>query len=109
MRVYISGAITYNPNFKQDFDIAQGILEDLGYQVINPAHLCEVMPDAEWFRYMAVACNLLIHADAICMLPNWKTSKGAGIEFELATEQGLEFIDIMKYLPFAEEGENDGK
>ena len=105
MRVYISGAITDNPNFKRDFDMAQSILESAGYEVINPAHLCEVIPNLEWERYVSIGMDLMDYADAICILPNWEKSKGAGIEKMSAVQRGLVFVDIMKYLPFAEEGE----
>ena len=105
MRVYISGAITDNPNFKRDFDIAQSVLESAGYEVINPAHLCEVIPNADWDVYMVLGETLMNFAEAIAMLPGWEKSKGAKIEKLEADRKRKVFVDIMKYLPFAEEGE----
>lgn len=42
MKVYISGAITNNPNYKKDFALAEKIAKKCGYEVVNPASLGEV-------------------------------------------------------------------
>ena len=50
MKVYISGKITDNPNYKADFEAAELALKIAGFQPVNPAE--EHMPDgATWADY----------------------------------------------------------
>ena len=90
-KIYVSGKITDNANYKAQFSSAEKHLQDLGYSVINPARLD--LPDgATWADYMRQDIKLLCDCDAIFMLVNWQESKGAKIEHQLAQELGLKII-----------------
>lgn len=83
MKIYISGPITGNPEFKRDFAAAAAEIRAAGYEAINPAEN-ELPEGAQWADYMRSDIRLLIDCDAIYMLPGWRNSKGAKIEHDIA-------------------------
>ncbi len=94
MKIYISGAITKNKNYKQQFAKAQKQLEALGFEVINPAAVSAVLPPLPYAAYMRICSTLLMEVDAICMLKGWERSYGAAAEFDLARALGLKFCTL---------------
>lgn len=86
--IYISGKITgLDPRVARElFDQAEAKLREMGYQPINPMALVQEHPEKKWEDYMLEDFALLLPADGICMLENWKDSKGARIELYIATE-----------------------
>ena len=83
MKIYISGAITSNPNFKEHFNRAEKILKADGYEVINPT-MVELPQSCSHADYMKVDLALLDLADGIYMLKNYEKSKGACMEYGYA-------------------------
>jgi hypothetical protein len=64
-KIYISGKITNNANYKADFEAAEFALKIAGFQPVNPAE--EQLTDgATW-------------CDAIYMLNGWRESVGARV------------------------------
>lgn len=47
---------------------------------------------ASWFEYMKNDLKTLIECDVIFALPDWKESRGASIEVNLARELGMEIV-----------------
>lgn len=94
---YLSGPITGQKNYRQQFARAAGALKELGYVVINPAEICQVIP-VEQMSYediMKIDLELLASADYLVQLPGWESSRGANRElgFALGTDKivvGLE-------------------
>ena len=95
-KIYISGKITDNPNYKAEFEAAELALKIAGFQPVNPAE--EHLPDgATWADYMRHDIKLLCDCGAIYMLNGWKQSQGAKIEHKLARDLKLEIIyEIVK-------------
>ena len=90
-KIYISGKITNNANYKADFEAAEFELKIAGFQPVNPAK--EHLPDgATWADYMRHDIKLLCDCDAIYMLKGWRESAGAKIEYKLARDLGIEII-----------------
>jgi hypothetical protein len=85
--VFISGAITHDPDYKQKFDMAEKALTSLGYIVLSPAWL----PSSgfTYDAYMRMARAMMLECDAICLLEDWKESDGAKDEYLFAYENGL--------------------
>ena len=90
-KIYISGKITNNANYKAEFEAAESALKIAGFQPVNPAE--EHLPDgATWADYMRHDIKLLCECDAIYMLRGWRESAGAKIEHKLARYLGIEII-----------------
>lgn len=98
MIVYISGAITNNPNYKDDFQKAEQwlVLKDL--TPINPSKLDFVLPKSKltYEQFMKIDYALLEMCDAIFMLGGWQKSKGACAELSYANSLGKKVL-YQKY------------
>lgn len=87
MKIYIAGKITGNPNYKEQFAVAEERLKAEGHQVINPTWKPLGLP---YKQYIDMGLMELSQCDAIYLLSNWKDSKGARMEYIYALTVGLE-------------------
>lgn len=92
MLIYISGRITDNPNYVDDFFNAEKWLIEQGNETINPSNLNIVFPSLSYEQYMALDYKLIEMADGIFMLHNWQKSKGACAELSYAKSLGKKVI-----------------
>lgn len=81
MKIYLSGAIASDPEYKTKFQKAENALKAKGHVVFNPASLPEGLTRAE---YMALNIPMLMQADFVGLMPDWVYSEGAKIEYRLA-------------------------
>lgn len=88
MLIYISGAITNDKHYRRKFAKAEKKLKKRGWKVINPAKIGDALPDLTWGEYIDIDVSLIKLADMVYMLPDYKKSKGACIEREVARELG---------------------
>jgi hypothetical protein len=88
MRLYISGKITGNENYKEDFATAAKELENVGYGFCNPAAF-EFPGDVPWAEAMKHVIAEMLRCDGVALLPSWEESKGAWIEARLALDLGI--------------------
>lgn len=85
MKIYLSGAITNDKDFKAKFLYAERELIKLGHEVINPAKLCDIMPKSTTHsEYMSLCYPLIDMCDIVVVLPNWESSVGANLEVQYA-------------------------
>ena len=95
MIIYLSGAITNDPNYRSKFADAEKTLRDLGHIVLNPCCL----PDGlEHKDYMKIDLSMVDVADAICLLPDWYSSEGAVMEYYRAYELGKTVLTFNEYI-----------
>lgn len=73
-KIYISGKITGDINYKEKFMNVKKKLEKQGHIVLNPVELPDGM---EYEDYMVVAFAMIDVSDKIYMLEDWKESSGA--------------------------------
>ena len=92
MKVYIAGAITGHPCYRQQFMAAEWRLAEMGFSVMNPAWLC-AYPAFEREDYLAVSRAMLERCDAVFLLPNWGGSAGVKSELRLAERRGMRVFD----------------
>lgn len=93
MKIYISGKITNNTNYTEEFVKAEEILKEKfpGATVINPADVS--LPSiCNWDDYMVICLRLLDKATHIYMLDNWVHSKGACTEHLHALENDIKVL-----------------
>ena len=103
MKVYIAGPMSGQEdwNFPAFFE-AERQITALGHEPINPAHndgetvekaLASAghpdRPNNSWSYYMRRDLPYVLSADAICVLPGWRSSKGASLEVHVAKAIGL--------------------
>ena len=92
-RIYLSGKITDNPNYKEQFKEAYVYCKDKhNCIIVNPSLLNNILEDGSWVEYMILCLELLKMCDTIFMMKTWKNSKGAIEELRVAKELGLKII-----------------
>ena len=87
MKIYISGAITNNPNYKEDFERAEDYINSHfeNVAIINPALVNSHLPKSTTHEeYMRMSFCMLDMCDSIYMLSNYENSKGACMELGYA-------------------------
>ena len=88
-KIYLSGKISGDPNFKEKFAQKAKELTDQGHLVFNPA----LHPDMfTWEQFMELDLKALANCDSIYLLDDWKDSRGAKIEYDEALRLGKEIL-----------------
>jgi hypothetical protein len=88
MKIYISGKITgldYNEAFAM-FEAAEDVLKRLGHVPVNPMKKVSEQEGKSWAEYMKEDIPILLECDGIYLLPNWRESRGARLERNIARE-----------------------
>lgn len=94
MIVYIAGKVSgMEMQARVFFKRAEIKLLLQGHDVINPMEL-EHDHDKTWQSYMRECISAMMRADALYLLPNWRESKGARIEVQLAHNLGIKILNF---------------
>ena len=94
-KIYISGKITGDPDYREKFKEEAARLYYLGYYPVNPAAM--VPSDKSWAAAMKIVVSAMLLCDGVSLLPDWKKSKGAKIEVKLARKLGMDVRDSKKW------------
>ena len=89
-KIYISGAVTSDPDFRCKFERAEELLREKGYIPVNPVKGEE--DGKEWKYYLKKDLKKLLDCNGIYILSDWHKSRGAQLEIHVAIELGLEVI-----------------
>lgn len=105
-RVYVSGPMSgkLNSNFFAFFE-AEEFLREKGWDVVNPARIDRdegFDPGASHESYMRRDIPEIVACDAIAVLPEWWTSRGAKDEMAVAKMCGLDVISATDGLPITD-------
>jgi len=94
--IYIAGKVTGDSNYKVKFYKAESDLFDAGYEPVNPVVL--ISEREAWSNAMKKAIRIMLLCDGVALLPDWKKSKGAKIEFKIAKMIGLPIKPLKQWL-----------
>lgn len=89
--IYISGAITGNENYIDDFLEAEKFLLKNGFSVFNPAtyilnHKDFPILKNNWDLCMKEDLKFLLECDSIYLLKGWQNSRGCLLEKHIAMQ-----------------------
>lgn len=99
-KVYISGKITGNENYKRQFEKREKELKSLGYYPINPVKIYERLKvclgrEPSRDEIMAEDIRKLKQCDYINHLPNREGSEGAREEHRVAVENNITILQVQ--------------
>jgi hypothetical protein len=83
-KVYISGAISKDPNHFLNFENAERILKENGFEPLNPCKTVEYTLGLPNYECFCASIRLLLKAEIIVQISDIKTSLGMQIESELS-------------------------
>lgn len=105
MKIYISGPITANPNYVEEFKKAEETLSAAGHEVINPVEITRHLLDrgfspAElWRQCMIEDIKALKKCDAIVLLDRkGLLSRGMDIEIKTAVNFDIRIFTLDNFL-----------
>jgi hypothetical protein len=98
LKYYLSGAITYQPDFKDYFAKYELKLRNKGItDIFNPA-ATEWPKDVKWETCMRYDIKNLMDCDVLVLLPNWSLSRGVQVELYIAENLGIRIVEICDLL-----------
>ncbi|UTC78128.1 DUF4406 domain-containing protein [Treponema sp. OMZ 799] len=97
-QLYLCGAISNNPNYKQDFEAAREKLIKAGYSVVSPVIFC----NEKWSWAKCVRKGLEVMARnknlSIALIESEYESKGRDLELQIAEALGLEIKTVDEWV-----------
>lgn len=87
-KLYLSGAITNNPEYKKQFTRKYKELEEK-YIVLSPLF---INANLEWKEYIHIDLAMIDVCDVVYMMKGWNDSRGAKIEEVYAQFKDKEII-----------------
>lgn len=107
MRVYISGHISANPAYEEEFQEAEDKLRALGYDVVNPVtitrHLLDkgLSPAELWRECMITDLRALRECEMMILLDRkGLESRGVDIEVRVAEINGIRIETLESMLGY---------
>ena len=89
MKVFLSGSITSDKDYKKHFKEKSDLFKAQGMEVFDPSLL---PPDLPYTTYIKLCLAELVTCDFICYVNDVTTSKGSFIERIVASACGIEEI-----------------
>jgi hypothetical protein len=103
-KLYLSGAISKNPYYKEDFKNAARKLTEAGYTVLSPVDFCSEGWD--WNRCMRRCIELLVsQCNAVALVLSDYISEGTELELHIATRLGMPVRTVETWIK--ERGKNE--
>lgn len=105
MRLYIAGPMTGIPDSNYPaFRKAEAELKAAGYEVLCPVDSeqhNDTGKQQTWDWYMRHALRMVLDAEGVALLPDWRTSRGAMLERHVANNLGLPTRTLDYWLDLA--------
>ena len=100
-RMYLSGAISNNPHYKEDFAAAEKALTEAGFLVANPVSFCR--EGWSWQRCMRQCIQVLSTHTRMALVDSDIPSRGMALELKIAAALGIEVSLVSTWLEKAKE------
>lgn len=84
MRLYIAGRIAGTNGYHQKFAEAKAELRALGHEPVSPIDVSPDSPDVSYEEHLTRDIKAMLDCEGVYALRDWKSSKGATIEIQLA-------------------------
>ena len=104
MRLYLSGRISGNDNYKEEFATARAQLENADYDVCDPTTF-GFPEDIPWAEAMKYDIREMFLCEGVALLPGWENSPGARVEEKLARDLGMAVMPVFTWLKRSSENE----
>lgn len=92
-KVYLSGQITGEKNYKGLFLFAENLVEFGGAtKIYNPA--VQIPAKSCWEQAMSHCLSEITGYDTVVMLPEWESSDGARLEHDVALACGIHVVNF---------------
>lgn len=102
-RVYVAGPMTGHAELNFPAFRAEAVrLRAEGWDVVSPVEINHGLEHEGWNACMRRDLAALVTCDAIQMLPDWRTSRGATLEHSVAFELGLQVLPPVLRLDWSE-------
>ena len=76
-KVYISGAMTNDPEHEAKFAETARDLRAYGYSVCSPVETSDILGELSHAEYLRFDFARILEADFVVALPGWEESKGS--------------------------------
>ena len=100
MKVYLSGAISANPNYKNDFENARKRLNDAGFAVVSPTIFCD--ESMSYDHAMRKCLQVLSTCYAIAVIETPYQSTGSQLELRIANVLSMQIKTVDEWIEYAE-------
>lgn len=84
MKLYIAGRIAGTNGYHEKFTQAKAEVWALGYDPISPLDVSPDDPTISYEEHLTRDIEAMLNCDGVYALRDWKSSKGATIEVQLA-------------------------
>lgn len=99
--IYLSGKMRGLPDYgRGNFKIAENMLKQLGFQVINPALLPTGLKE---HSYMPICTAMIDACDILVLIDGWENSKGSIAEAAYAECQGKKITTLPNFINLIDE------
>ena len=102
-KIYLSGPMTGMPDYNYPaFHAVAERFRQAGWDVVSPAENFGGYVDLPRESFLRMDVSQIATCDAIAMLPGWRESRGARMEYLIAHELGMEMLDAQTLEPLAD-------
>ena len=95
-RIYLSGAISNNPHYKEDFAAAEKALTEAGFLVANPVSFCR--DGWSWQRCMRQCIQVLSTHTRMALIYSNIPSRGMSFEMKIAYTLGIDVFYVSTWV-----------